>query len=335
MERYGEWELPADYGNPLAEYRAVREGIGLMDRTPRSIIRVEGPDRYSWLQGMVTNDVTRVGRDTESLPACILDSTGHLLADLTIVNGADYLLLDLDWINGEKAYHLLDQFLIVEDVELALQIDMTCLSVQGSDAIGQDTRFWADSKEGVVVVPADHTGEGGFDLYVSGQEAIRVQWSMMRDAGFRPVGDTALEILRIEAGIPRYGVDMDESTIPLEAGLEATHISHTKGCYVGQEIIHRIHSRGHTNRALTGFFVDGDIPPTPKEKLYSSESDSAREIGWITSSTFSPTLERTIAMGYLRHEHREVGTALQTESGLALTVTELPFYRRDKEKTAH
>ena len=332
MERYGEWELPADYGDPIAEHRAVRESVGLLERAPRAFICVSGSDRFSWMQGMVSNDVRILESGVTSIQSCALDSTGHLLADLTIVSFGDYLVLDMDRINGEKVYQLLDQFLIVEDVDLAPESDLFCLSLQGPDVTEKAVRGWAESESGTLAVPADHTGEGGFDLYVRGESGIQQLWLTIVESGIRPVGESAAEILRIEAGIPRYGVDMDETTIALEAGLENSHISHTKGCYVGQEIIHRIHSRGHTNRALTGFFVDGDGPPPPKEKLYSTDSDSAREVGWITSGIFySPTLQRTIAMGYLRHELREEGTVLRTETGLSLTVTELPFYgQRDK-----
>ncbi len=328
MERFGTWDLPADYGDTIAEHRAIRESVGLLERAPRAFIRVSGSDRCSWLQGMVSNDVRLLESGAPSIQACILDSTGHVLADLTIIDRGDDLVLDLDWINGEKVYQLLDQFLVVEDVELTQHPDLFRISLQGPAVTETAARGWAESEPGTLTVRSDHTGERGFDLYVRGESSVQKLWLKIAESGIRPVGENAAEILRIEAGIPRYGVDMDETTIALEAGLEKTHISHTKGCYVGQEIIHRIHSRGHTNRALTGFLVEGVRPPGPKEKLHTGDSVSLREVGWITSATQSPTLKRAIAMGYLRHENREVGTALQTESGVALTVTELPFYRR-------
>src|SRR5207249_4350348 len=103
-----------------------------------------------------------------------------------------------------------------------------------------------------------------------------------------------------------YGVDMDESTIPIECGLGPTHISETKGCYVGQEIIARIQSRGHTNRALTGFIIEGSDLPIKGAKILLTAGES-REVGWITSACHSPSLQRSIALGYLRHEHRAAG----------------------------
>src|SRR5205823_5886745 len=119
--------------------------------------------------------------------------------------------------------------------------------------------------------------------------------------GAAEVTADAAETLRIEAGMPKYGVDMDEETIPLEAGLEATHVSYTKGCYVGQEIIARIQSRGHTNRALTGFLADGDVLPERGSSLTAADSDNGpdtggKPIGRITSAILSPGLQRPIAL---------------------------------------
>src|SRR5439155_96392 len=183
----GGWEIPVDYGDCLIEHKAVRESIGLLERRSRGFLVITGPDRYSWLQGMVSNDV----RPLEA--------------------GAPPL------------------------------------------------------------------------------------WEKLVDEGIQPVGESAADTLRIEAGIPEYGRDMDETTIPLECNLEATHISHTKGCYVGQEIIARIHSRGHTNRALTGLLIEGAALPIRGDKVYPTEGETDREVGWVTSATHSPSLERSIA----------------------------------------
>ena len=116
--------------------------------------------------------------------------------------------------------------------------------------------------------------------------------------------------------------------LPLEAGLGHTHISHTKGCYVGQEIIHRIYSRGHTNRELTGFVAHAEFAPSRLEKVYGLGAEPGKEIGWITSVTDSPAVGAFILLGYLRHEYRESATQLASGSGIPLTVHELPFYRR-------
>jgi folate-binding protein YgfZ len=139
----------------------------------------------------------------------------------------------------------------------------------------------------------------------------------------RWVGAEAYEILRIEAGIPRYGVDITDDNLILETGLNQA-VSFTKGCYLGQEVVERIRSRGHVNKALTGLVIDGDKPPVAGSKIWSSE----KEVGTITSSIYSPALESPIALGYVHRDHRSPGTELvirQDQAVLNATVVALPF----------
>ena len=322
---FGEWQLPADFGDPVAEYRAVRESAGLLDRSARALIRVSGSDRFSWLQGMVSNDVRPLEAGERSIQACVLTTTGHVLSDLSIVRSGSDLLLDLPWSTGPRILALLDQYLIVEDVELQMATgEYLRLSVQGPAS--QERIGTVSLPDNSVQSPADHTGEGGFDLYVPHSPGAETFWDDLANSGIAPVGETTVETLRIEAGIPLFGIDIDESTIALEAGLGPTHISHTKGCYIGQEIIHRIYSRGHTNRSLTGFRIDSGTLPHRGEKLLTLD-DPEREVGWITSAIHSPAVGRPIALGYLRHELRGAGTMLRGSAGAALTVAPLPFSR--------
>ncbi len=322
----GEWELAVEYEDCLVEHKAVREDVGLVDRCARARLAVTGKDRFKWLQGMISNDVTRLESGAPSVCACVLNSTGHVLADVTVVNRPDSLLLDMAWENGRKVYEILQQFIITEDVEIVDQSDgLACISLQGPTA----TEAWVRQRvaESATVSPADYTGEGGFDLYVKADQAADL-WTRLVDSGIQPVGESAVDALRIEAGIPVYGKDMDETTIPLECNLGETHVSENKGCYVGQEIIARISSRGHTNRALTGFFVEHAELPERGDKIYPVDGDATREVGWITSATHSPSLKRSIALGYLRHEYREPGTVLRTGTPETLTVAALPFVPR-------
>lgn len=305
----------------LVECQQVREQVGQLDRSVGGRLIVSGGDRFTWLQGMVSNDVRPLESGAVVVYACILNATGHLLADLAMLNYGSELLLDMAHENRQRIHELLESFIITEDVEIRDESDtLTCISVQGPEAKRVPLRN--ESGAPILAVPADHTGEGGFDLYVGSGRAADIRDELI-EAGIPLIGETASETLRIEAGIPKYGLDMDESTIPLEANLESTHISHTKGCYVGQEIIARIHSRGHTNRALTGFLVDGANLPERADKIV----DDSRDVGWVTSAAYSPSLDRGIALGYLRHELREAGTNVQTAAGIALIVTELPFVR--------
>lgn len=329
---FGEWrgrQLALDYGDPNEEYQAVRRAMGLLDRSERGKLVLTGNDRIPWLQGMVSNDVRPLATGAPAVYACVLNATGHLLADLCIVNRGDNLLLDMERENLEKIFRLLDDYVITEDVEIADHSDaLACLSVQGP--LVDANRIRALCSDSAHVVPADHTGEGGVDIYLRAQEAPTL-WQRLVAAGARPVGAKAAEVLRVEAGVPLYGVDMDESTIPLEANLEATHISHTKGCYVGQEVIARIHSRGHTNRALTGLLLEGECLPARDNKIFPAEGETNREVGWVTSAIRSPAIGGGIALGYVRHEHRAPGTRLRiaAEAGsIVARTTALPFYRR-------
>lgn len=309
----------------MDEYLAVRNACGLIERTDRAFLIVTGDDAYSWLQGMVSNDVRQLQERASRIQACILNSTGHMLADLAIIKHPAGLLLDLDRVNLDKILALLEGFIITEDVELLDRTEtLTCLSLQGPNAPDVGSHIPTDMFE--VAAPADHTCSGGLDLYVSRSQAVELRDRLKR-LGAVEVGLAAAEVLRIEAGIPNYGVDMDEETIPLEAGLEATHVSYSKGCYVGQEIIARIQSRGHTNRALTGFLVEGDELPSVGAAILPQDNAGAdlKPIGKITSAATSPGLQRPIALGYLRHEYRTAGSVLVSAGGMALHVAALPF----------
>jgi folate-binding protein YgfZ len=323
---FGGWEKPESFCGCLDEQKAVREGMGLLDRSERGKLVLIGRDRFSWLQGMVSNDVRALEKGAPSIYACILNATGHLLADVHIVNRGDSLLLDMARENVSSIYQRLDGFLITEDVEIVDQSDyLACLSVQGPAA----TEAWVREMAGpsAHVVPADHTGSGGFDIYCKADEAPET-WRRLADGGAQQVGEAAADTLRIEAGLPLFGVDMDEGVIALEANLEQTHISYDKGCYVGQEIIARIHSRGHTNRALTGFVLSESRLPHKGSKIYPTSGETDREVGWITSSTHSPFVGKAIALGYLRHELRESGTPLRIaheDDAITAEVAALPF----------
>ena len=332
--------------NTLKQILAVREGLGRFDRSEMGKLAVTGPDRYSWLQGMVSNDVRLLeNRVVRRLEACILDPTGHVIADLALIDvpgdsnlaratrGEAFILVETPPGEAEAiAAHLL-KYLIMEDADVVnVTESFVCTSVQGPKSAYIQPAI--DALAGAaLVVEADHTGSGGFDVYTPAGSDLRFT-EAIKDIVLLEVGPAAQEILRLEAGIPKSGVDMDATTLAPEAGLMLTHISLTKGCYVGQEIVARIDTRGHTNRALTGLLVLGETLPVTGEKLFADEvAGNGKEIGWITSvATTSPAIGgRPIAMGYVRHEHRSAGTWLRlgsADSGRRVEVAELPFYRK-------
>ncbi|MGH3850805.1 MAG: glycine cleavage T C-terminal barrel domain-containing protein, partial [Pseudonocardiaceae bacterium] len=173
----------------------------------------------------------------------------------------------------------------------------------------------------VTIIRATNTGEDGFDLFIEAAEADTLRQALT-DAGAMSVSETVAEVLRIEAGIPRYGVDMDETTIVTETNLEDA-VSFTKGCYLGQEIIVRIKHRGHVAKKLTGMILESDASIDAGAKVFSSDD---KEIGRVTSFTFSPRLDRKIALGYVKYDYLAAGTAVRVSDVKGVT-TALPFVR--------
>ena len=180
-------------------------------------------------------------------------------------------------------------------------------------------------QEQVPVLHATHSGEDGFDLLVKADQAHTL-WNALQEAGARPVGNNAQDILRIEAGIPLYGKDMDETNVVTETGLDDS-VSYTKGCYIGQEIIARIKYRGHVAKKLSGLIFEQAANPAQGWKVQSLDD---KEIGRLTSKTYSPHLGRTIALCYLKYDYLTPGTEVKViheDRELAARVTALPFIR--------
>ena len=343
----------------LEQIVAAHEAIGWRERSEVGKIVVRGEDRYSWLQGMISNDTRKLALSNpeDSFQACLLDSTGHVISDLKLTRVAkspagdalatklgialeEFVIIELPHENLAKTLSILDRYLIMEDVEL---IDATeklgCVSLLGAKvALAWD--FASAQNRGselseVAIGSSMRLGDiAGVDLYFheSDREIVRER---IEEIGMTEIEAETFELLRIEAGIPRYGFEIDERVIALEAGLAATHISLTKGCYVGQEIIARIDSRGHTNRALTGFTLHAETLPPLGTKLYAQTEEGWKETGKITSiAAESPEMNfATIALGYARHEHRNPGERLrigEEDTEMRAEVVEIPFRRAIK-----
>jgi len=181
----------------------------------------------------------------------------------------------------------------------------------------------------IYVVNQPRLSTRGFDLFVPAAALESIAGKLLtaaKSAGGRPCGWTAFETARIEAGIPRFGVDMDETNIPIECGIESRAISYTKGCYIGQEVINRIHTLGHVNRELRGLLLSDELQalPVKGDKLF----HGSREVGYLTSTVASPKLRANIALGYVRREASQTGTELllRTKDGESpARIVELPF----------
>jgi glycine cleavage system T protein len=338
---YAGWEMPRDYGDSLSEHLAVRNGVGVIDLSHRGKIKATGRDRVKFLHNLVSNEVAKL-KPGEGNYSALLNSRGRLLADFRLYMMEDYILLDVDADNSTKLIREFTRYIIVNQVKLEdVSESLGLISVQGPKAslllsliFGEPMPDLAEHHHvkhqfnglELIVVKTGYTGEAGYDIFTPVEGTLPL-WNALfekgKGYGVTPAGLAALDSLRIEAGVPRYGVDMDESYIASEAGLEKA-ISYSKGCFVGQEVVGRVKFRGHVNRLLVGMKVDGDAAPARGAKVY----DGDQEIGHVTSSLLSPSLNRPLAMGYVRREFIEPGSKVAVEIGGSKTsaeVVELPF----------
>lgn len=299
-------------------YRALTEVAAVVRRGDRGVLLVTGADRLTWLQGLLTNDVLAlpVGGICE---AAYLTPQGRMITDLRVLNEAERTLLDVPAVLAGSLQQRLDALLFAEDAQIA----------DVSDAIG------------VVDVHGPRAGE-----MVAGQPVVRHDvFELPGYSAFLPIAginafvatlcergavETTLEtldVIRVEAGRPAFLIDMDEHTIPLEAGIEDRAISFAKGCYVGQEVIVRVTHRGggRVAKRLVGLrLASGDLP-----KAGSVVRADGREIGRLTSVVRSPVLGANVALGYVHRDFVEPGTAVEvvaTSSAIiAAEVSSLPF----------
>jgi glycine cleavage system T protein len=331
--------VPARFTDPRAEHRAVREAAGLLDSSFRTKFAVAGADRVRFLHGMVSNDVKNLAPGSGAY-ATILNAQGQILADLCIYCDEDRFVIDTDADLREKAMQTLRRHIIADKVVLE-PLALYALAFQGPRARPllektlhidlpdmQEHGHFRTNFAGfpLRVVRASSTGEEGYEVWVNEKGLFGLWGAACGQAptyDMLPCGTEALETLRIEAGIPRYGAELGEDTLLLEAGL-TNAVSFTKGCYIGQEIVERSRSRGHVNWKLVGIIASAPEPPSPETKLILQ----GKEVGEVTSACVSPTLEKTIALAYVRREAAEPGTRLVLASGVPADVVVLPFYRR-------
>ncbi len=281
------------------------------------VIDLRGEDRVRFLQGMITNDVEKLAVG-QGCHAAILTTKGKLLADFVVAKHSDRLAIEIDASLVDKIRAHLDKHIIMDDVELAA-VTAPVRGVYGDDAAAAIARatgldvaalppyaFVLGERVGVVRTP--ELGIPGYHVFGE----AKLDGEPLDDAGF--------EERRIEAGTPRYGVDMGEDRLPIEAGITDA-VSFDKGCYLGQEVIARATNLGHINRRLVGLVLDGD--PRPSGTKLSAATKP--EAGWITSSVRSRRLGKTIALGYVHRTLWEPGTQLAVDGGGAAIVTALPF----------
>ncbi|HMH45049.1 MAG TPA: glycine cleavage T C-terminal barrel domain-containing protein [Pyrinomonadaceae bacterium] len=318
-------------------YSAVRDGgAGLIDLSTGGRIVVGGSEAVMFLNGLITNDMKTLAANSW-MPAAFPNVQGRLLAAVRVLNLGDRFLIDTEGATHSKVLELLSRFTLAGDFRVtdATQ-EIATLSAQGQGAAKVVGTVLGDiaanlqrgevlavpfSESTVTLICATHTAEAGFDLFVSVEKSTELQRALV-DAGAVVVDEGVSDILRIEAGIPRYGLDMDETTVLSETNLDDA-ISFTKGCYIGQEIIVRIMHRGHVAKKLTGLIFDGQEKIESGTKVF---ADSDQEIGRVTSSTYSDRLQRALALAYVKYDYLAAGTKIKVGDTTGV-VAELPFVR--------
>lgn len=294
----------------LPGYDALHQpnGLAVRDRSPRGLLELRGADRSTFLQGMVSNDVFDIVPG-QPRHAALLDSTGHIQADLHIHSFPDALIVETDPACLATLHGTLDKLLIMEDVTLADVSDRWAIfSVLGEGA--QTLTALPGEKRGLSISLAP-----GFDLWLpaTGRDAA---WDALTASGAVPLDADSAEALRVEAGIPAWGRELSPSVLLPEVGMDDA-VSYTKGCYVGQEIVARLHARGHANRALRRILLAEDAPVPPVGATVHVPEDGpepGRAIGRITSAVTSPKRGgQSLALAYVRKEYLADGTPVSIQ----------------------
>lgn len=288
---------------------ASNSPLRILDRSPRSLLVLGGDDRESFLQGMVSNDVINIP-EGESRHAALLDSTGHILADLHVWTWPDALAVETDPACLDVLLTTLNKFLIMEDVQIAdWSVQYAVFSVYGEGAGQINLPIYTGE-----VIPTSLPIIPGVDIWLpDGKDDA---WSALLALGAVPFSAEDAEALRIEAGIPKWGAELSPAVLLPEAEMMDA-VSYTKGCYVGQEIVARLQARGHTNKALRQILLAEDAPVPPVGATLHVPEDGpepGREIGTVTSAAASPSRGgQALALGYVRKEYFAPGTAVSVQ----------------------
>src|SRR5437764_14183623 len=270
------------------EYRTITEKCGILDRSARGKLALAGTDAKSFLQGQVTNDVEALSNGAGCY-AAFLTPKGKMLGDVRILDAGDELLLDTERVALQALFNMIRHFSIGYAVQLHKRtLERALLSligpqaadVAGVAALPAEEHAHLPAEIDHIPVRAIRTATG-IDLLCDSSQTDALRAALER-SGAQPVSEELVECLRVEQGRPRYGIDLDDTVIPQEAGLNERAVSFTKGCYVGQETVARLHYRGKPNRHLRGLRLSGPVPAGTPLRL------GEREVGRLTSVAVSP-----------------------------------------------
>ncbi len=327
FSNYHGWEMAESFGDVQKEVKNVRTNVGLIDLSFTGVMQVGGKEAVQFMQGLVTNDIKKLSKG-QGMHAAFLTGHGKIRAVCHILGiGEEFLILNNPQTH-DKVFKYVFPFSYagdfpVEDVSVQYRV----LSVQGPhsllvlkevcfEPVPQLNEYeWIETiiaGHHVLVVRHSRTGEQGYDILVSAT-GVKDVWDFLLLKGdfhsLAPFGLSALEILRIEAGFPEYGVDIDENNMMLESGFEDA-VSFTKGCYTGQEAVAMATYRGHVSKKLSLIAFPIDVAISVGNKLFSS----GKEVGTISSTVKSETFGNIIALACLRHGYFEQGSIVQAES---------------------
>ena len=338
----GEASMPLHFGESSQEYNYLRQSVGLLDLSHRGRLCLAGEDRVRFLHGQVTNNVRDLSQG-RGCYAALVTAKGKLESDLFIYAFENELLLDFEGGVQEAVKSRLERYVIADDVEVVdVQSLYGLLSLQGPKAAESLLPFLGDQQlpaengsiqvlqlsghAEIYVARRDRCGSGGIDLYLPMESIVPLADELVQAArrlGGGPAACEAFEMARIEAGIPLFGKDMNETNLAPEAGLDAVAINYQKGCYIGQEVIARIRTYGQVAKALRRLEFSGIASlPSPGAPLWRDE----KQVGYFTSGTFSPFLQRWIGFGYVRKECFQPGTELRLgDAGGSARIIGLPF----------
>ncbi len=346
FEEAAGWSIPGHYGDVAIEYAAVRGAVGLSDMSHRGKFRVTGDDRIKWIQSIISNDILPL-QPGQGRYSSFLTHKGKMLGYFRV-----YIQADAIWIEdvgevGDATFQALRKFLLygtkakmencAESWGLLLVSGPKSAEVV-SAAFGVDVRTLEQlhtlpatiDGQSALILRTEETGEQDLEVLLPA-ESLATAWEQLMTAGapfgIKPVGAQARELLRIEAGLPKAGPDLNEEIVPPEANLEGKAFSLTKGCYPGQEVVARMDTYGNVRRHLVGLIIQDKTAPPRGAKLFSGD----REVGWVSSAAFSPQRNAVLAFGFPLRDFSTPDIALTVEvagTRHQATVHALPFYVR-------
>ncbi len=340
------WEMPVHYGDVAAEHRAVREAVGIADLSHRGKLRVTGEDRVKWLQSVISNDILPL-QAGQGLYSSLLTHKGKMLTYFRLYMHSDTVIVEDVGEIGEATFQALRKFLLygtkakmencaetwgllLVSGPKATQVIQSAFGVDVTDLKPVDFVTAQIGGHSALVLRTEETGEVDIEVLLP-VESLLTAWTSALQAGakfgIRAIGTLARETLRMEAGLPKAGPDLNEEIVPPEANLEGKAFSLNKGCYPGQEVVARMDTYGNVRRKLVGLVLQDSVIPPHGAKLYSGD----REVGWVSSAIHSPQFNKPIAFGFPLRDFSAAGTELTVEcdgSKHAATIHALPFYTR-------